>query len=136
MRADDTTIKTLAAALNFRQMRQELITANIANAETPGYKAKRIDFEEALARAIDLDKTQSLDVDDPDHFNVGGGGFNNLEPTVFEDPNGVVSEDGNTVNRDDEMARMAENKILFDATVQLLNKKLGLMKYAIGSERN
>ena len=135
MKIEDRTLQALAASLNFRQMRQELITSNIANAETPGYKTKRLAFEEALARAIDVDGQQALDTDDSRHFDVGSGGFDNLEPEIYEDPNGVVSEDGNTVDRDKEMALMAENKILYDATVQLLNKKLGLMKYVVGSER-
>lgn len=135
MNIEDKTFKALATSLNFRQLRQELLSSNIANADTPGYKAKRIDFEEALARALDIDSSQSLDTNDPKHFNVGGGGFDNLEPTIYDDPNGVVSEDGNTVDRDQEMADMAENKILYDASVQLLNKKLGILKYAIGSDR-
>lgn len=135
MKLEDKTLKALAASLNFRQMRQELISSNIANAETPGYKAKRIGFEDALARAIDIDDSQTLNTDDEGHFNVGGGGFANLEPEVYEESNGVVSEDGNTVDREQEMARMAENKILYDASVQLLNKKLGLLKYAIQSDR-
>ncbi|MCK5882797.1 MAG: flagellar basal body rod protein FlgB [Bacteriovoracaceae bacterium] len=135
MNVNDQTLKALAASLNFRQMRQELITSNVANAETPGYKTKRLDFEAALQRAIDIDKQQSLNTEDKNHFNVGGGGFDNLKPEIYEDPNGVVSEDGNTVDRDQELAMMAENKILYDATVQLLNKKLGLMKYIITSER-
>lgn len=135
MKIEDKTLKALAASLNFRQMRQEIISSNIANAETPGYKTKRISFEEALARALDVDGQQSLDTDDDRHYDVGSGGFNNLQPEVYEDPNGVVSEDGNTVDRDKEMAMMAQNKVLYDASVQLLNKKLGLMKYAVGSER-
>ncbi|EQC45743.1 flagellar basal-body rod protein FlgB [Bacteriovorax sp. BSW11_IV] len=135
MISDDKTLQALAASLNFRQMRQEIISSNIANAETPGYKAKRLDFEEALARALDVDGNESMLTSDKKHFDVGSGGFNNLEPDVYEDPNGVVSEDGNTVDRDAEMAKMAENKIMFDASVQLLNKKLGLLKYAVSSER-
>ena len=133
MQISDATVKALAASLNFRQMRQELISSNIANAETPGYKAKRLSFEDALQRALDIDHQQSLHSSDERHFNVGGGGFSNLEPEVYNDPNGIVSEDGNTVDRDKEMALMAENKILYDASVQLLNKKLGLLKYAIQS---
>jgi flagellar basal-body rod protein FlgB len=130
----DSTVKALAASLNFRKMRQEIIASNIANAETPGYKAKRLDFEDALQRALDIDKTQSLQVNDERQYNVGGGGFANLEPTVYEDDDGITSADGNTVDREKEMAMMAENKILFDASVQLLNKKLGLLKYAVQSE--
>ena len=70
---------------------------------------------------------------DSRHFNVGGGSFNNLQPEVYEDSNGIVTPDGNNVDRDQELAEMAENKILYDATVQLINKKLGLLKYAVGS---
>ena len=60
MKIEDKTMQALAASINFRQMRQELITSNIANAETPGYKAKRIGFEEALSRALDVDGNESL----------------------------------------------------------------------------
>ena len=112
-----------------------MISSNIANAETPGYKAKKVEFEEALARALDTDEQMNMKVEDGRHYNVGNGGFNNLQPEVFEDPNGIVSMIGNTVDRDKEMAEMAENKIMYDASVQLINKKLALLKYAIGSER-
>jgi len=135
MQIDDATIKALSASIKMREMRQEIITSNIANAETPGYKAKRLDFEEALARALDVDGEQSLNTSDDKHFDVGSGGFANLQPEIYEDSNGMVSEDGNTVNRDDEMAKMARNKILYDASIQLLNKKLGLLKYAVNSGR-
>lgn len=135
MEVNDKTMQALAAGLKFREMRQEIISSNIANAETPGYKAKRLDFEKALARALDVDGQMGMKIEDEKHFNVGGGGFENLEPEVFEDPNGAVNESGNTVNREDEMARMTENKIMYDTLVQLMNKKLGLKKYVLNSER-
>ena len=133
MKIDDKTMQALTASLKFRQLRQELHASNIANAETPGYKAKKLDFEEALARALDVDDQLQMRTSDSKHYTVGGGGFNNLQPEVYEDSNGIVSPDGNNVDRDQEMAEMAENKIMYDATVQLINKKLGLLKYAIGS---
>lgn len=135
MRVGDKTLEALATSLNFRQMRQEIIASNIANAETPGYKAKRLSFEEALARALDVDGQMAMNTNDDKHFDVGSGGFANLQPTVEEDVTGIVSEDGNNVDRDRELALMAENEILYDTTVQLLNKKLALMKYAVQSER-
>lgn len=135
MKIADATIKALTASIKMREMRQEIITSNIANAETPGYKAKRLGFEEALARALDVDGHQGLKTENDSHYDVGSGGFENLQPEIYEDPNGIVSEDGNTVDRDSEMAKMARNKILYDASIQLLNKKLGLLKYAINSER-
>lgn len=133
MKVNDKTLQALQASLKFRQMKQELHAANIANAETPGYKAKSLDFEAALARALDVDGELNMNAADSRHFNVGNGGFDNLQPEIYETPNGVVNPNGNTVDRDQEMAEMAENKIMYDATVQLINKKLGLLKYAIGS---
>jgi flagellar basal-body rod protein FlgB len=135
MDVNDKTLKALTTALNFREMRQELISSNVANANTPGFKAKKLDFEEALARALDVDGQMNMHASDDRHFNVGNGGFNNLEPEIYDDPNGVVSENGNTVDVESEMARMNENKIMYDALVQLINKKMGLMKYAITNEK-
>lgn len=135
MEVSDKTTQALAAALNMRQLRQELINSNVANADTPGYKAKRLDFEEALAQALDSDGKLGMNTNNPEHFAVGSGGFASLKPTVYEDPNGEVKENGNTVDRDAEMAEMNENKIQYDAAVQLLNKKMGMLKYAITSER-
>ena len=51
-----------------------------------------------------------MNSNDPKHFDVGNGGFDNLQPEIYDDPNGQVSEDGNTVGRDKEMARMAKIK--------------------------
>lgn len=135
MKIEDKTLKALAASLNFRTMRQEILTSNIANAETPGYKAKRVDFEAALQRALDVDGNLEMQTSEDKHFDVGNGGFDNLQPEIYDDPNGIVSEDGNTVDRDAELAKMAENKILYDASVKLLNKKLGLLKYTITQEK-
>lgn len=132
---NDKTLQALALAMNYRQMRQKVISSNIANQETPGYKAKKLEFEESLARALDLDKTNSLQTNEDQHYNVGGGGLGNVEPEIFENPNDEVNDDGNSVNVDEEMAQMAENELMFDAAVQLMNKKLALQKYIINSEK-
>lgn len=135
MNVNDKTLQALTAAKKFREMRQEIISSNIANANVPGYKAQRVEFEAALARALDVDGELTMKASDKKHFNVGGGGFSNLQPEVVEAANGVVSADGNTVDMQEEMARQAENVVMDSAVVQLINKKLGLMKYIINSER-
>lgn len=135
MKVADKTIDALAASLKFREMRQKIISSNVANAETPGFKAKRLDFESALKRALDIDNQMQMKTNDGKHFDVGNGGFDNLKPEIHHDPSGVVNESGNTVDREKEMALMAENKILFEAAIQLLNKKLGMLKYAVNNER-
>lgn len=135
MNVNDKTLKALAMAVKFREMRQELITSNIANQNTPEYKAKRLDFEKALGRAIDVDGNMGMNVTEPEHFDVGSGGFESLEPEIYEDPNGIVSPDGNTVDAEEEMTRMTENRIMYNALVDLMNKKMGLTKYILNTEK-
>jgi flagellar basal-body rod protein FlgB len=54
-----------------------------------------------------------------------------VDPEIYDDPNGVESLDGNTVDRSEQMAKMAENQLLYDASAEMLKKKLGMLKYAI-----
>jgi flagellar basal-body rod protein FlgB len=112
-------------------MRQAVLTSNIANAETPGFKAKRLDFEGAFQRALDLQGKRQMASSSESHYSTGGGGPLLLSPQVYNDPNGVIKEDGNTVDREAEMSKLAQNQILYSSTVQMLNKKLALQKYVI-----
>lgn len=126
----DKTIKGLATSANMRLLRQNLTTANIANAETPGYHAKKLDFEEALARALDIDGIRSMNATHPDHFPVGGGSIQGIRPDIYDNPDVPVNNDGNTVDLEKEMSALAENTVLYRAAVQLINKKLGALRYA------
>ena len=118
----DKTIDGLAQAIHMRKLKQDLISSNLANAETPGYKAKVFEFEEALARQLDLDNLRQLSTNHSDHIAVGGG-QGSIRPQIYDDPNGVTSPDGNTVDLEKEMTRLSENQIQFKAAIQLINKK-------------
>ena len=129
----DKTTDALASSIALRQVRQNVTTANIANAETPGYHAKKVDFEDALAQALDLDGTNNLTTSHGDHFAVGGK--QPVEPGIYENPDVAVNNDGNTVDLEKEMAAQAENSIMYKAALQLINKKMAAMKYAISESR-
>lgn len=135
MDINNKTLQALATSINFRQMRQKLIASNIANAETPGYKAKRIDFEKSLQDALDLNGDRAIATSSDKHFKIGASGISSLQPSIYEDPNDVVSDDGNSVDVEAEMIKIDENKMMYDAAVQLLNKKLALRKYILSSEK-
>lgn len=125
----DKTTQSLGASLNFRQLRHSITSGNVANAETPGYKAKKIDFEKNLRRALDTDGMRKMEVSDPDHFPIGQGGMSDVRVDIFDNPEGNVSNDGNTVDMEREMAKMADNNILYKAALRLINKKLAAMRY-------
>jgi flagellar basal-body rod protein FlgB len=69
----DKTTRALGASVNFRQVRNNVITSNIANAETPGFQAKKMDFEDALTRALNLEGTGELEGTKPEHYATGPG---------------------------------------------------------------
>jgi flagellar basal-body rod protein FlgB len=125
----DSTIQGLDTAMNLRLVNQNVISSNIANADTPGYHAKKVEFEGALRQALGVDDQLPLEGDDPAHIVIRSS--DPVSPAIADDMNGVESLDGNTVNRSEEMAKMAENQLLYDAAAEMLKKKLGMLKYAI-----
>ncbi len=122
----DKTMGALNRSIDLRLNRQNIINSNIANAETPGYKAKVVDFEDALAKAIATDerfaKTNPGAITDQ----IGA-----VKPNVYDNPDINITNDGNTVDMEKEMSALAENTVLYKAAVQLINKKLAQMKYAV-----
>lgn len=126
----DKTLGALGASSNMLQLRQNIISSNVANAETPGFKAKKLDFEDALARAVDLDGMNSLSTNHADHIPVGGGSLDKVGPDIYENPDVEVNNDGNSVDLEAEMSKMKENSIMYRAAIQLINKKLAALKYA------
>lgn len=125
----DKTIKALDTAIDMRRLRQNVISSNVANAETPGYKAKKMDFEQALSRALDIDGRGKMHTSNKDHYMVGQGPIANVRADIYDNPEGNMSNDGNTVDLEKEMSDLAANSVMYRAAVQLINKKLATMKY-------
>ncbi|RMF47420.1 MAG: flagellar basal body rod protein FlgB [Deltaproteobacteria bacterium] len=111
-------IETLRQAIELRQQRQQVIAGNIANADTPGYRPRRLEFESDLQAAI----REHGQVRRTRQRHMGPG-----NPPASVKPK--VTLDHDAVNVDQEMTRLAENQILYEAAIQALNKKLGLLKY-------
>jgi flagellar basal-body rod protein FlgB len=127
----DKTTDALGSSINLRQIRNSITSSNIANAETPGYKAQKVDFEEALSRALDTENLGKMHADHPEHFLMGQGAIGRVSADVYDNPDINVSNDKNTVDLEKEMSTLAENSIMYKAAVQLINKKLAAMKYAV-----
>lgn len=125
----DPTIGALNTVMNLRLIQQNVISSNIANADTPGYKAKAVEFEGALRDALAVDSQTATRGTDGRH--IVHRSTDPVEPAIYEDPNGIESLDGNTVDRSAEMAKLAENQLLYDAAAEMLKRKLGMLKYAI-----
>lgn len=121
-------------ALNQRLQRQHVLTSNIANAETPGYRALGFDFEKQLQAVADGGDPFPMKATSGKHFMNGHTEADGtIYPDVYVRPTESVSHDGNTVDVDVEMGRLSQNQILYRSTVELLNRKIGTLKYAISS---
>ena len=125
------TEDSLAASIQMRLLRQNVVSSNIANAETPGYKAKKLDFEEALRRAIDINGAGKMHSSHNEHYPVNGGSISRVRADIYDNPDVNINPDGNTVDLEKEMAKLSENSILYKAALELINKKMSMMRYAV-----
>ncbi len=136
---ESPTMKMLGTALDVSSARHTAISRNVANANTPGYKAIDVDFGETLRRSIaSLSTAGSLGVKATrrGHFQPHASGGQSSPPVMSSDPAGVsMRVDGNSVDMDLEMAKMAENVILYNTASHILASKFGMLRYVISEGR-
>lgn len=116
----DKTLNFHQQALGLRAARQELLAGNIANADTPNFKAKDIDFSSVLREKLSSTTTATtLSTTSPMHIgsNKGNGIGSNILYRVPLQP----SADGNTVDMDAERTRFADNSIKYDASLTFIS---------------
>ncbi len=115
----DTTQLALERAISGASTRQEALAANIANADTPGYRRVDVDFHGALTAAMASSDRRSA-----------------LERTGFtpavDKSAGAMRADGSTVDIDAESAKMAANALDQQAAVQVAASRIQILKLAIG----
>ncbi len=126
----DPIVGNLKASLRARNTRQEVITGNLANADTPGYRSKRVEFEAELNAMVTGKAGTTMTRTDGGHISAGGKqkGIANVQEA---DSDLSVGLDGNSVSRETEMARMAENQMLYRASAKALARHLAMVRYAI-----
>jgi flagellar basal-body rod protein FlgB len=132
-----STVNVLEKSVDLRAKSQNLIASNIANAETPNFVPKTLAFEQELQGAIKNRHSgqRSPAVTHERHIpirNVGSGGsIKSVSGKVLETPANTPGKDGNAVELENEMSKLAENQIMFNASVQMLNKKFEGLRTAI-----
>lgn len=123
-------------SLNHRLRRQEVVSSNLVNAETPGFRALGYDFEAQLQSAIGEDTDLPLRTTHDLHVrNPGVTADGRVEADLYVKPTESIGNDGNTVDVDQEMSDLAANQLLYRATVELLNRRMGLLRYGINGGR-
>jgi flagellar basal-body rod protein FlgB len=110
---DDLSTQALRVSVAGLSARQNAIANNIANIQTPGYKARKVNFEDALQGAIEQGESPS---------SVAPTTATSLEPTQL---------DGNNVNLDEETLSQTDTTMRYQLTLRALDSKYGMLRDAI-----
>ena len=136
----------LSTSMRLRAARHEVLTANIANAETPGYRARDLEFADILTGMTQPDSAPSLSHSAASDVRAGRVVLATTHrqhlPQGGDKPsttNGKEAErrlDENGVDLDYEIAQMTENALLHETSTTIMSKLIGKLRYAIGEGRS
>ncbi len=123
----DSEFRILERIMQGADQRHKVIASNIANTDTPGYKAKDVDF----GGIIDEEQTRLL-ISNPKH--IGNGKVDKFNGKLIVEDN-LSWGDSNNVELDVEVARMTENALIHEAAVTIMAVKIRMFKSAIRGGR-
>ena len=127
------SLSSLQQALDFHLDRHNVLVANVAHVDTPGYvprdvrRAPPSSFSAVLDATLARTSPQHLALPESDHPRVG---------EVFEDPSAGVGNDLNGVSLDREAAKVAANQVRYDVVAQIATSELAGLAYAVSDGRN
>jgi flagellar basal-body rod protein FlgB len=129
------THELLALSLRTRAARHEVLSANIANADTPGYRPKDLDFNAVMKSAVEASANGGAQ-----DGNLMARASADIESAIYEPeyPNSRQGEDrldGNAVSLDSQMALLTENSLGYEASLTFLQRALAGLRFAIREGR-
>ncbi len=131
----DRTMQLLERSLDLRGARQQVIAANIANEETPKYRATDLNFGQALANAQRGKLPIALVSTNQNHIGPKGTGFQQVLGRVEEVPAGDLPLDANSVNIELEMAKMSDNAQQYNTAATIIGMRFKQLMTAIREGR-
>jgi len=127
----DRDFAPLQAALDLRAQRQQLLAANVANADTPGYKAVDLDFSAAFAAALSGQQRGPLALKTDQSRQVAAKAGDPAAEFVGYETGNPSRLDGNSVDMNREQATFQKNSIQYEADLTFLTGKIKLLMSAI-----
>jgi flagellar basal-body rod protein FlgB len=123
----------LRSALDGLALRHQAIAANVANVDTPGYKANVVSFESQLRQALDTRQPGRLAVTDPGH--IGWRPEQPITAEVTTTDASTLRNDGNNVDIDREMILLADTSLKYSTATRLVSDRLALLRTVINEGR-
>ena len=128
----DSALGIYTDALRIRSQRAELLASNLANVDTPNYKARDIDFKSALKLASEQSQGNQLDTTNSKHIATNNSA--SFSPAIKYRVNTQDSLDGNTVDEQTEQAAFMQNAVQYEASLQFLGGQFRSLITAIKGE--
>jgi flagellar basal-body rod protein FlgB len=130
----DRTIGLLERAMDLRGARQRVIASNVANEETPGYRAKDLQFKDALSQASKGPLVVQVRSTHPGHI-VSGVGSAQARGRLTEVPAADLPLDANSVSLDTEMAKLSDNAMHYNTAATVTSMRIRQLLSAIRDVR-
>ncbi len=133
-----STHQLLELSLRGRAARHEVLSANIANVDTPGYRPRDLDFSAAMRAAAESSAPVTGEI--PQRSNASASSGLDLQSAIYEPEypdsrHGEDRLDGNAVSLDRQMALLTENSLAYETSLTLLSRAMAALRYAIGEGR-
>jgi flagellar basal-body rod protein FlgB len=125
----DSTMTLIEQTLNLRTFRHKVISSNIANIETPGYRAREVRFEDELKKLGGDAAGKGLLTTHQGH--IGMNTSNSVNPEVTLASGEAEALDGNSVSVDAEMVKLSENTMMYSISAKLIKAKFRMLMAAI-----
>jgi len=129
------SMSLMGKGLDAASLRNTVISDNLANIETPGFKKSDVVFEDELKKALTRTGPIQGMITNAKHIPIGQPSVPQISPAVVRQNSTTIRNDGNNVDIDSEMAAMAKNTITYSALAQLLNGEFSKLKSAISEGR-
>jgi len=131
----DKTMGLIERTLDMRSTRQRMISSNIANEETPGYRAKDLHFQEALSKAAQGRIPVVPVSTHAQHIGPRGDSFGLVTGRVAEVPAGDLPLDANSVNMELELAKLSDNAMQYNSAATIMAIRMRQLLSAIRDAR-
>ena len=124
------SINRLENTMTFHRERHALLTGNVVNVDTPGYRP--LDMEMLSESTLQERGIIPLTTTSIGHMQAAGLEASMSDATIFDDSNGLVGADGNAVNLERELAKIDANRVRYNTNSELVSRRMAMLRYAAG----
>ncbi len=124
------SMQTVLKSLDASMLRSRVIANNIANVNTPGFQRVEVSFEKELRQALDGTRLKGATTSEK-HLPIGRKDISRVNPTAYKPIDATMPSGVNNVDIDTEMAKLAENQIMFNYGMRFLRGAYTKMNAAI-----